>query len=290
VVSCSSDGNVVVWKLKDMDMDSLWPIAAYEMKPDDDEKNKAKYAGLELAHKSQRRKALGLTSLAFEKFVGGREVEGDDSSGRGTSALVETGTYLVGTETGGVFKCFLNYAVLYDKVPKEVRFSAVSAPDVPFSKFKCPINYSYSPHYGPVHGVAYSKLLRHVFASCGADGTIRIHNANQQTAHLTLEPTLSYTFSIAWSPSKPLVLAVGSGAGRILIYNLATDAAKPVETLYLTAGSNVGALAFSHDGASLAAGDWAGVSSVWTLSKGLSEPSPSDAADVRNFGITNRSA
>ena len=51
---------------------------------------------------------------------------------------------------------------------------------------------------------------------------------------------------------------MGSGAGRILIYNLATDAAKPVETLYLTAGSNVGALAFSHDGASLAAGDWAG--------------------------------
>ena len=31
--------------------------------------HQAKYAGLELAHKSQRRKALGLTSLAFEKFV-----------------------------------------------------------------------------------------------------------------------------------------------------------------------------------------------------------------------------
>ena len=28
-----------------MDMDSLWPIAAYEMKPDDDEKNKVVHLG-----------------------------------------------------------------------------------------------------------------------------------------------------------------------------------------------------------------------------------------------------
>ena len=88
--------------------------------------------GLQLAHKSQQRKPLGLTSLAFEKFVGRRDVEadaridgaggggggggGEGSGGGGSNALVETGTYLVGSETGGVFKCFLNFAALHEKV------------------------------------------------------------------------------------------------------------------------------------------------------------------------------
>ena len=55
------------------------------------------------------------------------------------------------------------------------------------------------------------------------------------------------------------VLAVGSGGGKIFIYNFATDTVKPVETLQLTAGSNVATVSFSHNGSLLAAGDWAGI-------------------------------
>ena len=270
LVSCSSDGKVVLWKLKDMDLDSLWPVASFNMVPDTD----AAKQGLELAHRAQRAKALGLTSLAFDKHGQGDEV-------------TETGVFLVGTETGGVFKCLLNLAHVYDRVPKEIRFSAVPAPDVPM-EMKSPITFSYAPHFGPVHAVAFSRLQRNVFASCGADGTIRIHNAQQQASHLSLEPSLSYAYSLAWSPSKPLVLAVGSGAGKIFVYNLAVDKVKPVETLQLTAGSNVGAVAFSTDGERLAAGDWTGVSCVWSLNKGLSRSSPSDAADVARFGAAAR--
>lgn len=270
LVSCSSDGKVVLWKLKDLDVDSLWPVASFNMVPNMD----AAKQGLELAHRAQRAKALGLTSLAFEKYGQGDEV-------------AETGVFVVGTETGGVFKCLLNLAHVYDRVPKEIRFSAVPAPDVPM-EMRCPITFSYAPHFGPVHAVAFSRLQRNVFASCGADGTIRIHNAQQVASHLSLEPSLCYAYSLAWSPTKPLVLAVGSGAGYIFVYNLALDRVKPLETLQLTEGSNVGAIAFSSDGEMLAAGDWAGASGVWGLSKDLCRSSPSDAADIVKFGAARR--
>ncbi len=47
---------------------------------------------------------------------GGGGGGGEGSGGGGSNALVETGTYLVGSETGGVFKCFLNFAALHEKV------------------------------------------------------------------------------------------------------------------------------------------------------------------------------
>jgi len=271
MVSCSSDGKVVLWKLKDLDLDSLWPVASFNMVPGDME---AAQLGLTLAHQKQRAKALGLTSLAFDKYSKGDLVS-------------ESGVFVVGTETGGVFKCLLDVYHVYDRVPREIRFSAVPAPETPM-EMKCPIAFSYAPHFGPVHDVAFSRLQRNVFASCGADGTIRIHNLQQATAHVSLEPSLSYAYSIAWSPSKPLVLAVGSGAGKVFLYNLAVDKVRPVETLQLTEGSNVGALSFSTDGSMIAAGDWSGISGVWTLSKDLSRSSPSDAADIVKFGAARR--
>ena len=44
-------------------------------------------------------------------------------------------------------------------MPKEVRGSGVSAPDEPLLVKGCPINFSYAPHYGPVHGYCVANVL-----------------------------------------------------------------------------------------------------------------------------------
>jgi hypothetical protein len=79
------------------------------MKPDDGKKKKeAKYLGLQLAHKSQQRKPLGLTSSAFEEFVGRSGCPncwwwwwcGGRGWGGGQKHWLKMGFYLVRSETG----------------------------------------------------------------------------------------------------------------------------------------------------------------------------------------------
>ena len=55
---------------------------------------------------------------------------------------------------------------------------AAHAPRAP-PQIGCPITRSFPPHAGPVLGVSASPLVRNLFASCGADGTVRV----QSTAH-----------------------------------------------------------------------------------------------------------
>lgn len=290
-VTSSTDGTVVVWKLKDISMDQLWPIVSLRITAAraGDWLEGAR-EGMKLAHVSQQRRALGLTCMAFERFrataesgmalglkwkrLARRPIDGRELNHAGLALalegktelslaewtaleitdlrlndfikcgeyylkpfdkMTETGNFLVGTETGGVFKCWLNFANVYEQkvdvgsveplLIKQILFTAEKVPKKP-ATLECPIYASYTPHYGPVHSVHFSPLQREVFASCGADGTVRIHNAQVASPLRVLEPSLSYSYALAWSPSKPLVLAVGTGDGLVLVYNFAVDATK----------------------------------------------------------------
>ena len=50
--------------------------------------------------------------------------------------------------------------------------------------------------------------------------TIRNVISLQSAPLLSVEPTAGYLFSICWSPTRPLVFAMGTGDGHVLIYDL----------------------------------------------------------------------
>ena len=54
-----------------------------------------------------------------------------------------------------------------------------------------------------------------------------------------LEPAASYVFAVAWSPSKPLVLAVGCGGGAVCLYDLARDRKAPAQRLMMPNGARL---------------------------------------------------
>ena len=42
----------------------------------------------------------------------------------------------------------------------------------------------------------------------------------QSSPILSMEPDCGYLFSVCWSPSRPLVFAVGTAIGHVLVYDL----------------------------------------------------------------------
>ncbi|EKX44057.1 hypothetical protein GUITHDRAFT_153038 [Guillardia theta CCMP2712] len=170
---------------------------------------------------------------------------------------------------------------------------------------ECPITYSFYPHMGPVHSVAFSPLLRNLFASCAADGIIRVHSSLQAAPLLLLEPSVLSIYCVAWSPMKPLVLAAGGSGGLVFLYDLTVDPSNPVQTMRASprvaraggaggegweveseereAGSNVNALLFQESGSLLAAGCWSGETHVWRLRNELCEQVPEDGEAAKKL-------
>lgn len=264
-LTVSSEGTLAMWQFKKPDNALIFPLAVWNMVP----ASPAASIGTVHAHKSQKKKPLGLTCLDVERVV----AEGGGNRWR------DRGVFMVGSEAGGVFKCFLDYSKVRTKVKgsdweDKVLRSADKDPDGPPltpPQLECPITYSYVPHGGAVHGLSCSSLMRNVFASCGADGIIRVHNSLQASERIALEPSSSHIYSVAWSPAKTLVMAAGGGDGWVYLYDLAVNKTTPVNRLEMPNRRPVASLAFGPQGDVLAAGDWVGSVRVWKLDKKLTE-------------------
>ena len=48
---------------------------------------------------------------------------------------------------------------------------------------------------------------------------------------MSVEPSSGYLFAAQWSPVRPLVFAVATGDGQLLIYDLKSSKITPVQTL-----------------------------------------------------------
>ena len=71
-----------------------------------------------------------------------------------------------------------------------------------------------------MHGIATSPFNGQLFATCGADGSLRVYSA-QQTAHiLSLQPSAGALFACQWSPFRPLLAAAATSNGQIVLYDL----------------------------------------------------------------------
>mmetsp|Transcript_1390 Transcript_1390/g.2105 ORF Transcript_1390/g.2105 Transcript_1390/m.2105 type:complete len:554 (-) Transcript_1390:233-1894(-) len=240
LASISTDGRVLIWSMRN---NCEYPVAGFHIAPD-----------ASTASSGRRGLTLGGSAMSFSKL--------DRSS------------FVVGTETGALFKCFFNSNLL------GVLGKDKEAPKIVFTS---PINFGFEEHAGPVHQVEFSPFHRSLFLSCSSDSSVRLYDVLQPKPITTLEPSSHYLYAVQWSRSRPLVFAVATGDGSVYIYDLEDSSLNPVIRLEANGGDKpVYSLAFnSKMGDFLATGDGAGVVKIWQLNNFLSSihPREQDALD-----------
>ena len=142
--------------------------------------------------------------------------------------------------------------------------------------YHSPASFSYEPHSGPIYGIAFSPFHRNVFLSVATDSSVRLFNVLQPKPLLVTEPCSGTLFSASWSPSRPLVFAVGASDGHLYVYDLKRNKGKPDVSLKVTTDKTpVYAVAFNPKEPSLVAtADGQGFVKIWRLSGALSEMAP----------------
>ena len=112
---------------------------------------------------------------------------------------------------------------------------------------KNPITMSYQSHDSPIYSVNFSPFNRHLFLTSGHDGQVRIYSQLFVSEicfyflliDISVQPNYGRCFAAAqgaifscrWSPSRPLVFAVGSEHGGTLIYDLEPQEGAPTGLL-----------------------------------------------------------
>jgi WD40 repeat protein len=95
-----------------------------------------------------------------------------------------------------------------------------SNPDI-YHIFPSPVPFAFVPHQGPVQDISFSPHHRHLFLTCSTDGSARIYHTLQPRPIILFEaPCMSYLYAACWSPVRPTVFAVVSGAGFLYLFDL----------------------------------------------------------------------
>ena len=151
--------------------------------------------------------------------------------------------------------------------------------------FGSPVSFAYEGHSGPIYGVSCSPYHRNVFLSVSTDTSVRLFNMLHPTPLLVTEPCSASLFACEWSPSRPLVFAVGAANGCVYIYDLRRKQRCPVARIQVTNdGSAVYGVAFSPvSGELLATADAQGRVKIWRLSQELSTMAPHEREQLSEF-------
>lgn len=95
------------------------------------------------------------------------------------------------------------------------------------SIIKCAVGYgeqsldSYSGHTGPVYRLSISPFASQIFASCGADGTVRLWEESKSEAVVTWNIPSSHVVDISWSPIHPTLITAAASNGSVYLWNTA---------------------------------------------------------------------
>lgn len=198
---------------------------------------------------------VGVTSVAFSSF---------DSS-----------LFILGTEGGFPLKCSLAAeAAALTRMPSSV-------------PLKAPVQFTFSPHGGPVYSVSCSPFHRNLFLSAGTDGHVHLYSMLQAQPLTSLQLSHKYLFAVRWSPVRPLVFAAASGEGDVQLFDLQKSSQKPTVSITQTQdGSPVYCLEFNNQQTQLlAAGDAKGTVKVWQLSTAFTEQGPREAEDLDQLEV-----
>ena len=207
VVSVGSDGRAFVWNFLKM----AHPAFGYDMQAPQPATGKMTTWGISCA-------AFGVGGW------GGEDEDVAEADASGAATETETGAFLAGSDGGAVFRCLASRA---PAASAEFR-RRCEAGDTP--QMYSPVKFEYEPHAGAVHGVSVNPHDRSVFATCGADGSLRVYAQYRARRTLSMEPCDGALFCVQWSPSRPLVVAAGTASGRVVVYDLSKgggDATQP---------------------------------------------------------------
>ena len=168
--------------------------------------------------------------------------------------------FVVGTEGGNVFKCSLHGVMMQKRAlnDKVVEDNIVTL--------------AFTPHDGPVYGVACSPFHRNIFLTCSTDATLSIYSMLDMEPLLKIDhDSLEFFFCVEWSPFRPGVFICGSGSGELLIYDLSYSRYVPLETKLTNKEKRpVYVVKFNKKRRQLvASGDGSGTVVVWALSSEL---------------------
>ncbi|KAK2163799.1 hypothetical protein LSH36_74g11005 [Paralvinella palmiformis] len=234
IVSVSSDGKILVWQRN---------AKKHKLKLSDGFILLTESLPRHLRVKAKRGdQEMGVTCISF-------------------NPLDET-TFLIGSESGGIFKCSTN--THGTPAGRELVSSIL---------LSSPVTFSFSPHHGPVYSVDSSPYHRNLFISCGTDNTARIYSLLQMQPVLTLEPSAGYLYSAKWSPVRPLVVAVVTESGQLLLYDLKRSRTSPVHKLNSSERNRpLYSVQFNHKQPLLATAGADGLIKIWHLSDDLTSP------------------
>ncbi|XP_005992148.1 WD repeat-containing protein 34 [Latimeria chalumnae] len=245
ILSASTDGKVLIWQTKEESRLALQ--GGYAL------------VAQQMPHNIKLRKGrgdtpIGVTALSFSRF--------------------DPDLFITGVEGGYLLKCSAGTGML--------AMTNAAASSVPL---KAPAQFTFSPHCGPVYAVDCSPFHRHLFVSAGTDGHVRLYSMLQAHPLLSVQLSKTYLFSICWSPRRPLVFAVATGEGKVLICDLGQGSVRPAATMEQSADqSPVYCLEFNQQQAHLlAAGNADGTVKIWQLNTELTEQGPREIGQLEQL-------
>uniref|UniRef100_T1IQJ7 WD repeat-containing protein 55 homolog n=1 Tax=Strigamia maritima TaxID=126957 RepID=T1IQJ7_STRMM len=181
--------------------------------------------------------------------------------------------FVIGSEGGGVLQCSLESQL---PTNSDIKF---------VMDLKNPVALGHNPHKGHVNSVASSPFSRNIFVSCGSDGEIRIYNYNQANAPLRTIYSENSPIRAAWSPTKPLLIAVVTANGLLNVYDLRLTEKPIVSSKLAEDGLNACVLEFSHKNPKyLATGAEDASVQIWSLHEKLIVPASNELETLHKMG------
>ncbi|DBA85408.1 TPA: WD repeat-containing protein 34 [Trebouxia sp. C0005] len=173
---------------------------------------------------------------------------------------------LVGSEGGAVFRCSLDS----NAAARQAFAQAVGAQQK--GLVGSAIKSLVCQHAGPVHALSASPFDPNLALSCGLDGQARICSILLRQPLLELAPSDKYLFAAQWSPTRPMVIAIGTGDGRVFLYDLMHNLERPVRILDVCGSAQpVYGLVFNVQAPELFATTDQQSVKVWNLQEGLTK-------------------
>lgn len=244
IASISGDGKILFWSIKNR-LQS--PIRGYMLTPKRGIAIKSKGRG---GHA-----AIGGVSLAFTSgLVSNSFVTGSEGGQLHRCFLKTRGNQQIGEQLPGSAKVRLkkdarqflsrvnpaSQAKVFRHLGKYCGSRGVKALSAriifkskppPGDVFSSATDSAFDAHVGPVYGLDCSPFNHNVFASCSADGQVRVSNMLQSQPVITIDVGNNYLFDVKWSKVRPMVFAVASADGSLYIYDLNENIGSPVCTL-----------------------------------------------------------